>query len=182
MEKDEIREEETLEQEPQEEVVEEETQDEVVEEVEESEEDSTDWQAEALKWKSIAKRNNKPKPVNSNINSKLETKAENPDDEVVDRLSHLELAEKKRQFGYENGLSPQETDKVFQVSPNPTAETLKDPFLKAGLEAVRRQERVANNTPSTSAKSPSFNVKKMKEATPEEKQEAFTKYMKAKNQ
>lgn len=150
---------------------------------EESTEDEVDWKAEALKYKAIADRNKKKSnPVNSNINSKLQDKAETPDDEVVSRLSNLELAEKKRQFGYEHGLSPSQTDKVFALSQNPSKETLKDPFVKAGLDAIRRQERLANNTPSTSAKSGTIDRKALKEATPEEKQKAFEKYMKSKVQ
>lgn len=161
-----------------EQTVEEVAEEEVVEE-EQEEEETPDWEAEAKKWQSIAKRNQK-KPINNNINSKLQDKAESPDDEVGSRISNLETAEKKRQFGYEHGLSPVETDKVFQVESNPTAETLKDPFVKAGLDAVKRQARVENNSPSTSAKSNTLNRKAMKDMSAEEKQAAYEKYMDSK--
>lgn len=147
----------------------------------ESEEEETDWKAEALKYKAIAIRNKKKKKedVSNNITNKLQDKAENPGDEVVSRLSHLELAERKRQFGYEHALSPAETDRVFSISSNPSADTLKDPFIKAGLQAVRSQERVENNTPSSSAKSASLDRKKMSEMSEGDKQAAFESYMKS---
>lgn len=164
--------------------IEEEVQDEIEEEPQEEEStEEVDWKAEALKYKAIADRTKKKiKPINSNLNSKLQDKAENPDEEVVSRLSNLELAEKKRQFGYENSLSPSQTDKVFALNQNPTKETLKDPFVKAGLDAIRRQERLENNTPSTSAKSGVLDRTKLKDASPEEKQKAFEQYMKSKTQ
>ena len=135
---------------------------EVTEEVEE-ESDTTDWKAEALKYKAIAIRNKKKSEVNSNINSKLQTKAENPGDDTASRIASLEVAEKKRQFGYKHGLSPLETDAVFKIDTNPTQETLKDPFLKGGLEAIRSQERLSKNMPSTSAKSTTLDRKKLKD-------------------
>lgn len=143
----------------------------------EEESEETDWKAEALKYKAIALRNKKKKEE-KNIN-KLETKAISPDDEVVSRLSHLEMAERKRQFGYEHGLSPAETDRIFSINQNPSVDTLKDPFIKAGLQAVRSQERVANNTPSSSAKSASLDRRKMSEMSKEDKQAAFEQYMKS---
>lgn len=152
-----------------------------VEEVEE-ESDETDWKAEALKYKAIAIRNKRKveeQPPKEDIN-KLETKAQNPDDELVSRLSNLEMAERKRQFGYEHNLSPAETDRVFQVNNNPSADTLKDPFIKAGLQAIRSQERVDNNTPSSSAKSASLDRRKLSTLSAGDKQAAFEKYMKSK--
>lgn len=76
------------------------------------------------------------------------TKTE-PSDEVLKDISELKLAEQKRQFGYENNLSPDQTDKVFQLTNNkPTKEILEDDFVKAGLQALKSKQRVENNIPS----------------------------------
>lgn len=176
MEKDEYRDDETLEQEDVEETEEVEDDEESEDEESDESEDSVDWQAEAKKWKAIATRKKK-----KSDKPELKTKAEKPeDDEVTARLSSLETAEKKRQFGYEHGLSPEETDKIFQINPNPNAETLKDPFVKAGLEALRRNKRVEQNTPSSSAKSSSVISKKFKDLSPDEKNAEWQKLMKQK--
>ena len=69
------------------------------------------------------------------------------------RLSRLEETEAKRQFGYENSLSPDETDKVFSYNKSPTKDTLQDPFIKAGIDAMRKLKRVSDATPSPSGRS-----------------------------
>lgn len=176
MQNDEYRDEETLEQEPQ--------QPEEDEQVEESEPESkdsdkkeeVDWEAEAKKWQAIAQRNKKK------VEKPLEAKAtkEPEDDDLTARLSNLELSEKKRQFGHEHGLSPDETDKIFSINSNPNEETLKDPFVKAGLDALRRSKRVEENTPSSSAKSSFVSSKKFKDLSPEEKQAEWESLMKNK--
>lgn len=89
------------------------------------------------------------------------------------RLSRLEMAEAKRQFGYEHGLSPEETDKVFSITPKPTKETLDDPFIKAGLEAVRKARRVVEATPSPSGRSTTFNGKSFAELSEEDRKKAY---------
>lgn len=89
------------------------------------------------------------------------------------RLSRLEQAEAKRQFGYEHGLSPEETDKVFMLTPSPTKETIEDPFVKAGLEAIRAVKRVNEATPSPSGRSTAHNGKTFAEMSPDERQAAM---------
>lgn len=151
-----------------------ETSEEDNEEVDESKEDSTDWEAEAKKWKAIANRNKKKqeKPA-----KKLETD-DQPD--LRQDVEFLKQSEKKRAFGYEHQLSPEETDKIFQINPNPTADTLKDPFVKAGLEALRRKNRVDDNTPSSSTKSNPVLTKKFKEMNPHERNAQWQKFMQEK--
>ena len=148
-----------------------EVEDQEEEVVEDEQEEEVDWKAEALKFKAIAERRNKKKEV-------LTDKASNPD--VDDRIANLELAEKKRQFGYENGLSPIETDKIFQLNQNPDESVLKDPFVKAGLKALRSQDRVSDNSPSISAKAQTLQNKDFGKMSKDEKQAEFTKYMKKK--
>lgn len=91
-----------------------------------------------------------------------------PEDITV-TVKGLAIAEKKRQFGYQNGLSPEETDAVFKIDPNPTKETLKDPFILGGLEHIRKQKRVEDATPSSSKRSQSINGKSWAEMSKEER-------------
>lgn len=101
------------------------------------------------------------------------------DDETVSRLEKLEKIELKRQFGFEHGLSPAETDIVFQFSQGkPTKETLEHPFIKAGLEAQRAEDRVNKNTPNPSSRSLSYQGKDFKDLSEEDRQKAFAEKMK----
>jgi hypothetical protein len=100
---------------------------------------------------------------------------------IEDKVSQLELAERKRQFGYDNGLSPVETDRVFQINPNPTKETLEDPFVKGGLSAIKAKERLSQNMPGASTGSPRFAADKdLEKMTPTEKDEELAKFVAAK--
>lgn len=102
------------------------------------------------------------------------TKPEPKNDELYSKVSRLEEIENKRQFGYENNLSPEETDVVFQFAQGkPTKDTLEHPFVKAGMEALRASKRVENNTPRPSLRGLSFNGKSFTELKPDEKQKAF---------
>jgi len=103
-----------------------------------------------------------------------------PDAEIAGlktTVDSLALAEKKRQFGYENSLSPEETDAVFRINPSPTKETLKDPFVEGGLAKLKSMKRVENNTPGSSSRT-GKPLKIKSEGTAEEKQAAFDEKMK----
>lgn len=110
---------------------------------------------------------------------KLETKAKTTDNkDILGKIELLEMAEKKRQFGYEHGLSPEQTDRVFRVNPNPSAEDLKDPFIQAGLNALKRKESLEKNIPETSAKTSAVLPKDFDKLSPQEKDAAYEKFMK----
>lgn len=144
-----------------------------VETPEETPEDTTDYKAEAAKWRAIAQRNR------VKASQPLQTKQEPVDEDIIQTVKGLEMAEKKRQFGYENGLSPEETDKVFQISGGkPSKKTLEDPFIKAGIESLRASKRVEANTPSSSTSSKSYGGKSFSELDPKEKQKAWEEQMK----
>lgn len=85
-----------------------------------------------------------------------------------------EAAEAKRQFGYDNSLSPSEVDIVFRFAKKPTEKTLSDPIVQGALNGYRTSNRARNNIPST--KGPSFgaNNKDYKDLKPEEKAAHFT--------
>lgn len=99
------------------------------------------------------------------------------DDDYKVKVDSLLIAEEKRQFGYQNGLSPEETDYIFKINSKPSKELLEDPFIKGGLEAIRSAKRVDDNTPSISGRSQRFELPKKKaDLTRDEKQEAFEKF------
>lgn len=136
--------------------------------VQEQEVDSVDWKAEALKNKAIAERLKKKLTTQPIINKVEHT------DEIVETVKSLKMLEDKRQFGFEHGLSPQETDYAFKVSSGkPTKETIEDPFFKAGLDGLRAKQRLENNTPSSSSRSAIFQNKDFKEMSDDERRKAF---------
>ena len=127
------------------------------------EQDTTDWKAEALKQKAINKRLSQKK------DPALTAKEETTSPEVTPRLTNLEFLEKKRQFGYENGLSPEETDQIFRLNKNPTKKDLENPFVKGGLDALRAKNRARDNTPSNSSHTVIYKGKDVKEVLHDEK-------------
>jgi hypothetical protein len=136
---------------------------------------SVDWQKEALKYKAIAQRY--AKKVQGGSPAPKQDLTEKKDDDIRLTVKELQMAEKKRQFGYEHGLSPEETDAVFKLTPNPTKEVLEDPFVKGGLASLRAKKRVAENTPSSSSRSASFKLTKKEEMSSDEKQKAFEEHI-----
>lgn len=116
-------------------------------------EQEIDWKAEALKQKAINQRLSKKIGQPETKQETLETPKKDVPDDIRKTVEQLALAEKKRQFGYENGLSPEETDAVFAFTPTPSKETLKNPFVEGGLAKLRSQKRVSENTPSSSSRS-----------------------------
>lgn len=111
---------------------------------------------------------------------RLITKEDKGNDDIRQTVQSLQLAETKRQFGYQNGLSPEETDHIFKINSNPTKEILEDPFVKGGLQAIRAKRRVEDNTPQTSSRSPKFELPKKEDLTPDDKQKAFEDFMASK--
>lgn len=73
-------------------------------------------------------------------------------DKIEQKQRKLDQLEKKRQFGYENDLSPDEVDVVFRLTKRPSAKTLTDPIVKGALEGYREAKRVRSNTPRTNGK------------------------------
>lgn len=108
------------------------------------------------------------------------TKKEVVDDDIKQTVQSLQLAETKRQFGYQHGLSPEETDHIFKINSNPTKEILEDPFVKGGLQAIRAKKRVEDNTPSSTSRSPRFELPKKEDLNADDKQKAFENFMSAK--
>lgn len=107
-------------------------------------------------------------------------KKEDKTDDIRQTVQSLQLAETKRQFGYQNGLSPEETDHIFKINSNPTKEILEDPFVKGGLQAIRAKKRVEDNTPSSSSRSPRFELPKKEDLNADDKQKAFEEFMASK--
>lgn len=157
------------------------TKDEEVEDTTEEEspttdDDSVDYKAlyeeEAAKAKKL-KRKLYTKEPTSITKSKSEEQ-----DELSKTVKRLEMIENKRQFGFEHGLSPEETDAVFKFSNGkPTKETLDHPFVKAGIESIRASKRIEANTPSSSQRSSPFAGKQFKEMSEEDRAKAFESKM-----
>lgn len=106
-----------------------------------------------------------------------------PPSELDRRLSTLEqtqketaLLERKRTFGYEHGLSPKQVNHVFRLTKRPTPKFLAKPHVKAAIDAIASQEKVARNTPSGSGKrfKGGGGDKKWTDLKPEERQSSLS--------
>ncbi len=138
-------------------------------------EEEKDWKAEALKHKAIADRL-KIKLSKQPLQTKIEPKI---DDETIKDVQFLKQVELKRQFGFENGLSPQETDYAFKFAGGkPSKEVLEDPFFKGGIESLRSKERLEKNIPGASSRSSVFTEKPFSELSEDDRAKAFEAKMK----
>lgn len=156
-----------------EEVVEEETTL-LEEEIEQPEEDTVTLSKDKFKSmqrKAIAfdAKKNKPLPIREQ------------DEGLITSVKKLEMIEAKRQFGYENSLSPEETDYIFKFTGGkPDKSALENPFVKSGIEGFRASKRVEANTPGSTSRSPIFQGKEFKEMTEDERKKSYETTAKAK--
>lgn len=101
------------------------------------------------------------------------------EDDVVSDVKELKQIEKKRQFGYRNSLSPEETDLLFKMTgDSDPSEVLKGDDFKDLLEVRRRRARVANAIPSGSNRTISIEGKKFKDMTADERAKNWSKIVK----
>jgi len=104
-----------------------------------------------------------------------ETGVATDDSDLRKDIESLKLSEKKRQFGYQHSLSPEETDMVFKFSTNPSKEDLESPFVKGGLEAIRAQRRASEATPTPTRSTFSLKDKQFAELSTDEKDKEWAK-------
>jgi len=92
------------------------------------------------------------------------------EEQVVKDVAELKMTEKKRQFGYSHGLSPEETDTLFNFANGSDPDlALKNPFFQAGLDGMRRKKANEANTPSSSNRAPIVGGKTFGQMTQEER-------------
>lgn len=98
------------------------------------------------------------------------------EEDVISDVKELKQEAKKRQFGYKNNLSPEETDLLFRYAgDSDPSEVLKDEDFKELLEVKRRKSRVADAIPSSSNRAVSVEGKSFKDMTPAERQKNWNK-------
>lgn len=119
------------------------------------------------------RKNSEKRPLQQNKN-RSGNQAEN------DRLDRLEqaqrqqqISERKRQFGYENNLSPSEVDIVYRIEKRPSKETLKDPVILGALQGHRDAVNAKENIPGTRGRTYQVGNKDFKDLKPEEKKAKF---------
>jgi hypothetical protein len=129
-----------------------------------SKKDFTKMQRQALAYQA-----NKAKPAL--------TRPKEADPELKKDVDDLKQERVKREFGYRHNLSPEETDQVFRINPSPNQDTLKDPFVMGGLERIRAQKRIDDNTPSSSGKAFSVGGKTWEEMDQTERNANYPEYL-----
>lgn len=128
---------------------------------------------EAIKKAKFVEKKKK-ETINDNFTNNTNNTPSDADSDA--RIRNLEIAESKRQFGYRNGLSPEAVDYLFKINPNPSAEDLKDPFIRGGLKEIERRNKVKLATPSSSVSSVvSTGNKSWASMTKEERAQAYNK-------
>lgn len=142
----------------------------------EDESEEKDWEAEAKKYKAIATR----------LKKKQETPAKEPEKEpeklpTESKTSAPEDLEDRVDLRLQ-GYTYEEIEFANRNrNGRPLKEAIKDPFVSAGIEAVRSQKKAEDKTPSPSNRSTKFNGKTYEEivrdGSPEEKQGAFEQMM-----
>ncbi len=78
------------------------------------------------------------------IKRRLEKKAQTsskPHSTNTDDLAEVKFFHKVELFAEENGLTRQQARKVLSLYPEATQETLRDPFVQAGIKALEHQKR-----------------------------------------
>ena len=149
-------------------------------EAESDDSDEIDWKERALKAEKAIEANKRKAKQKSQ--PKLKARPEEVDEDVSDRIARLEQSEEKRTFGFSHGLSPSQTDEIFAYAKGKgvdPATALKTATGKAILNTVKRKERVANNSPSSTPAS-NYSSKKFHELSPQEKNKAHQDYIKRK--
>lgn len=128
----------------------------------------------------LLKSNQNKRNASDRVSKKKGQNTKQPSD-TDKRLAALEqstkermLLEKKLDFASEHGLSKKQVNYVFKLTNRPTPKFLNKPHVKAALDAIKAQEGVARNTPSSSGKR--FKApggKKWTELSSEERQSNF---------
>lgn len=134
-----------------------------------TDEATVDWKGEALKYKAMLLRQKKNKP-------QLVEKA--VPDEIFKDVQELKLERAKREFGFTNGLSPEETDFVFRFDSKNPAEGMKNPFVKNGIDSLRAQKKSESGTLSPSSRAPKLSQEDFTKMSKEDRQKSFENRLK----
>lgn len=94
-------------------------------------------------------------------------------DAIEARQKSLDKIEQKRQFGYQNNLTPDEVDIVYRIVQRPKAATLKDPVIMGALQGYRDSKDAKENTPGGRGRTFQVGNKDFKDLKPEEKRDNF---------
>lgn len=95
-------------------------------------------------------------------------------DDLSKDIMEVRQALKVDRFAEDNGLTKAQARKVLEINPNATAETLKDPFIAAGLDKIKRQDRVDDATPQ-GGRVTTVNGKSWKEMSDDERKANYLK-------
>lgn len=126
------------------------------------------------------KNNAKRRVTSKNRNTSNSSKTEERLSSVEKFTKDAQLNEQKRSFGYDNNLSPKQTDFVFKMTKRPTAKFIAQPHIKAALDTIAQQSNVRANTPSGNGRTfKSNNGKSWEKMDESEKQGSFAERRRA---
>lgn len=144
------------------------------------EEEDDDKPVTLKELKELLKGNQNKNNANRRISSKGKpaiNKAPKTEDrlaEIEKRQQRADLLERKREFGYNNSLSPKQVDLVFRLSKRPTSKFLKEPYVQAAIKSIGETANVRENTPGGSGRAfKSQGNKSWDKLSDQEKQDNF---------
>ena len=97
---------------------------------------------------------------------------------LENEIAEIKFSLKVANFAEENGLSKKQAEQVLKLNPNATAETLQDPFFKAGLEALQKKNRVEENMPKGGSGRSTKPEKKYSDMTEDERKDWYASRLK----
>lgn len=100
-------------------------------------------------------------------------------DKIEKSLGEISLTNRKRDFGFQNSLSPDEVDFVFRQTSRPTKKFLETPYVRGAIEAMRAESNVRANTPSSGGRTFGPKGKSWSELEPGDKQANFAERRRA---
>jgi hypothetical protein len=121
----------------------------------------------------LLNKEKKAKEEKSKVEEKPITK-----NNLENEIAEIKFSLKVANFAEENGLSKKQAEQVLKLNPNATAETLQDPFFKAGLEALQKKNRVEENMPKGGSGRSTKPEKKYSDMTEDERKDWYASRLK----
>jgi hypothetical protein len=122
-------------------------------------------EAKTLKDRAIARRQAK----REGKGGRTTTQTKSLDPETLKDIAEIKFDKKVAKFADANDLSIAQAERVLKHNPNATAEDLKDPFIKAGIDAIGRRDRLERNSPKGKQTRSATPSKPLSEMTPAER-------------
>lgn len=112
-----------------------------------------EFNAQRKHWKQKAQQSESEEDdSDSSQNSSTQDVDPNKINQLEEEVQQVKRSEKKRNFQHKHDLSPKQVDFLFRKSDGDPEDELDNPAMKAALDEIESQQKVEENTPSSSSK------------------------------